>query len=190
MSKLLDPIQELLRADGWIQASKLLNHALGINESTLYSELLSRKGYFAERGTLTDDGFFFNTARDLHAGTGISEKRQRLAIKNLVNAGLVQVELRGLPAKRFFKIVDDRELIEKILVLGQQKRQKALEDHSLDKRSLLASTKGHTNKNNVINGHFFCPECQVEHAAGTHTYQSCVHQQGKPKNGSGKAAAK
>ena len=99
-------ISDLLRNNGCVTVNKYLIHSIGLNEAILYSELASRREYFENRGTLID-GSFFNTQYDLQAGTGLGEKAQRTAINNLKKLGLIEVKLKGIPAKRYFKLIND-----------------------------------------------------------------------------------
>ena len=99
-------ISDLLRNNGCVTVNKYLIHSIGLNEAILYSELASRHEYFENRGTLVDDSFY-NTQYDLQAGTGLGEKAQRTAINNLKKLGLIEVKLKGIPAKRYFKLIND-----------------------------------------------------------------------------------
>ncbi len=104
------PITDLLRNAGFVIYNRNLARNIGVNEAILYSELLSRWNYFKERGQLTEDGFFFNTVKDLEEGTALSEYQQRRALNSLKEKGLIEMEVRGMPAKRYFRIVEDSEL--------------------------------------------------------------------------------
>jgi len=104
------PITDLLRNDGFVIYNRNLARNIGVNEAILYSELLSRWNYFKERGQLTEDGFFFNTVKDLEEWTALSEYQQRRALNSLKEKGLIEIEVRGIPAKRYFRIVEDSEL--------------------------------------------------------------------------------
>lgn len=115
---------ELLRADGSITVNKSLIQAIGLNEAVLYCELLSRYNYFKTKEMLDEEGYFYNTQYDLQAGTGLGEKAQRTAINNLKRIGLIKVKLKGLPAKRHFKIIPNSELLAKLLKDGKEKAEK------------------------------------------------------------------
>jgi hypothetical protein len=68
---------------------------------------------------LDNEGYFYNTQYDLQAGTGLGEKAQRTAISNLKSLNLIECKLKGLPAKRYFKIIADTELILKYIQKGK-----------------------------------------------------------------------
>lgn len=142
------PITDLLRNDGFIIYNKNLAKNIGVNEAILYSELLSRWSYFKERGQLTEDGFFFNTVKDLEEGTALSEYQQRRALNSLRDKGLIEIEVRGIPAKRYFRIVEDSELITSYLMPPEQEPEK-LKYSSLETQELELEKLG-TNKNNII----------------------------------------
>ena len=118
-------IIELLRADGSIVVNKRLAKALGLHEAIIYSELLSRYCYFADRGRLDAGGYFYNTIEDLQAGTTLSRRQQDKAIGNLVKAGLVKTKLFGMPAKRHFKIIVDNEIGLLKILDGSAEKEKA-----------------------------------------------------------------
>ena len=115
-------LSEVLYSGGAIVANKALLRAIGIDETLLYSELLSRWRYFAQHGQLTDDGYFYNTVDDLEAATTIGERRQRKVIKSLVKLGLIKQKNIGVPQKRHFKIIEDAEVLIKLISSEKQSR--------------------------------------------------------------------
>jgi hypothetical protein len=102
-------IEETMRGRPGIYIDKGLLLQEGATIAIIYGELLSRYRYFADRGDLTEDGCFFNTMEDLKSAVGYGCSTQWAAIKRLQELGLVISEPRGLPAKRYFKIVDISE---------------------------------------------------------------------------------
>jgi hypothetical protein len=115
-------ITDLLRSDGSIIVNKNLVHAIGLNAAIMYSELASKRAYFEDRGQLTEDGYFFNTVDNIKLDTGLGEKPQAAAIKQLKSLGLINTAKRGLPAKRYFKIIDNDRLLLSILDKGNDVR--------------------------------------------------------------------
>lgn len=130
MSKLLYDVHplsvffDLLRSDAHISVNKALMFAIGVNEALIYSELLSRQAYFDSRDQLTEDGYFFNTIDDLESGTSLSVYQQRIAINNLKKLGLIDVQVKGLPPKRFFKIEQDTAALVNLLNQGKNQAEK------------------------------------------------------------------
>ena len=114
-------IFDLLRSDGSITVNKSLVQAIGLQEAVLYCELISKYNYFNSRDMLDDEGYFYNTQYDLQASTGLGEKAQRTAIGNLKSFGLIEVELKGMPAKGHFKICTSSTTLTTLLKKGKKK---------------------------------------------------------------------
>ncbi len=126
----LSPLYSLIRAEGSIVINKNLSHAIGLNETIIYSELLSRYNYFYIREELDNEGFFFNTVNDLQLATCIGEKTQKKAITTLKKLGLIEYKIKGIPPKRYFKIVNNIQLISNLLEQGEIKLQGLREKQS------------------------------------------------------------
>ena len=141
----------LLRSDGSIIINKRLAHNIGLNETIMFTELLAKFKYFADRKSLKD-GYFFNTVADMQKDTSLSEFQQRKAIKNLIKLGLIRYDKRGLPAKRYFKIVEDEANIKKYLIEKEIKLTSSSEE---TKEQDMKNIKGNntnlndTNQNNT-----------------------------------------
>jgi hypothetical protein len=106
----------LLRSDGSIIVNKKLAYNIGLHEAIMYSELLSKYKYFAEKNELQPDGYFFNTVANMQKDTTLSDHQQRKAIRSLEKLGLIEYKTKGLPAKRYFKIVEDEATIKQYLM--------------------------------------------------------------------------
>lgn len=94
---------ELLANDNYIIANKTIAKLFGLDEAILLGELASEYRYWAKRGELSD-GYFYSTIENVKDNTTLSDKKQRAALTALKNAGIVEVKLKGLPAKRYIKI--------------------------------------------------------------------------------------
>lgn len=119
----LNPIYDLIRADGSIVINKNLVFAIGMNETIIYSELLSKHNYFSDRDKLTNDRYFYNTVDNLWLDTGLGEKPQKTAINKLKKLGLIEYKVKGLPAKRYFKIIENTQILLDFITKGRDKRQ-------------------------------------------------------------------
>lgn len=141
----ISPLYDLLRANGSIVINKNFIHGIGLNEAIIYSELLSKFDYFETRNQLQYDKAFFNTVDDLYLSTGIADRAQRTAIKNLVRLGLLANTTKGIPPKRYFKLCFDDKVINYYLRLGADKIAMKKEDLkekntvSLDKLYIVAN---------------------------------------------------
>lgn len=115
---LMNSIFQLLNPNNTVSVNRPLAHAIGLNEAIIYGALISKFYWYSDHGML-DDGWFYSTAPDLQESTALSEKQQKRCVDNLVKAGLIRCELRGMPAKRSFYIVEDVELIQQLIALGE-----------------------------------------------------------------------
>ena len=116
----MNAIFQLVNPSNTIAINRPLAQALGLNEAVIYGALISKYYYYSQHEMLDEGGWFYSTAPDLAESTALSEKQQKRAIDNLVKAGLIRVELRGMPAKRSFYIVQDVELLQSILAQGEE----------------------------------------------------------------------
>lgn len=95
---------KLIASRNYISVNKDLIKLFGLEEAVILGELASEYAYWEDRGELAADGYFYSTVENIEKNTTIKEKRQRAALKKLHEAGVVSVVLRGLPAKRYFRI--------------------------------------------------------------------------------------
>lgn len=100
-------VYEILSRDNYLTVNKMVMRAIGISESVLLSELCYRRQFLARAGKLTDDGFFFATVEDIEEETTLSDYAQRKILDKLKEMGIVEVERRGLPAKRYICIHEE-----------------------------------------------------------------------------------
>lgn len=114
----LSAIIQLLNPDNTISAHRMLAHAIGMTETIIYSALISKQTYYSQKGMLLEGGWFYSTSYDLQESTTFGIKAQRTAIKHLIEHGMIESEYKGLPAKRYFKIVDDTENLMRLIDEG------------------------------------------------------------------------
>lgn len=114
----MNAIFQLLNPNNTVSVNRPLAHAIGLNEAVVYGALISKFYWYSDHGML-DDGWFYSTAPDLQESTALSEKQQKRCVDNLVRAGLILCELRGMPAKRSFYIIEDVDLIQNLISLGE-----------------------------------------------------------------------
>ena len=99
-------ILDLLRADGSIVVNKRLAHEIGLHEAIIYSELVSLYKYWSDRGELVDGEWFYCTFPNLEKNTTIKERTARKTVNNLENLRLIESDLKGLPAKKHYRITN------------------------------------------------------------------------------------
>ena len=73
----------------------------------------------------------------MHLSSGYAEDAQKTAIRHLIKHGLIESELKGLPAKRYFKIIHDVEKLTSLIESGQEVQDAIAQryDDDLEKRS-------------------------------------------------------
>lgn len=98
---------ELLSRDNYLTINKIVAKKIGITATALLSELCYRRQYLERGGKLTEDGFFYATVESIQEELPLSEYEQRKILTSLEELGVVTVERRGIPAKRFICIHED-----------------------------------------------------------------------------------
>ena len=76
-------------------------HNVGIEETIVYSFLLRKT--FEENA----EEFFPVSLEDMQKALSLNEYHQRKAVNNLVRQGYNAVTYKGLPAKRYFKVIKE-----------------------------------------------------------------------------------
>lgn len=116
----MDEIFKLLNPDNTVTINRPLAHALGANEAIIYAALIAKQAYYKQRELLDDDGYFYSTIADLQESTGLSRYQQEGAIKNLIDVNLIECCKKGIPARRFFRVNNDADLLRTILQKGEE----------------------------------------------------------------------
>lgn len=146
----MNAIFQLLNPNNTVSVNRPLAHAIGLNEAIAYGALIAKYYWYSERGML-DDGWFYSTVPDLQESTALTERQQKRCIDALVKAGLLRSELRGMPAKRSFYIVEDIQLIQTLLTAGEaamnQIKPSAAESYEKKRKSSESEAQNEPNEN-------------------------------------------
>jgi len=102
-------MKNLLSSTAFLVVNKELAKKIGLNETVLLADLISKEQYFIDNNQLID-GWFFNTAKNIQADTTLTSHQQRKSIKNLKSLGIIETQLIGIPAKQHFKIMTNKLL--------------------------------------------------------------------------------
>ena len=94
-------------------------HALGLGAAVVYAALISKQVYYEQHNMLDEEGFFYSKIADLEESTTLTKRQQSAAIKVLIDAGLIECKRCGMPAKRYFRVLDDTELLDNLLKQGE-----------------------------------------------------------------------
>ena len=73
-------MKHLLSSTAFLVVNKKLASEIGLNETVLLADLISKEQYFIENNQI-QDGWFFNTAKNIQEDTSLTAHQQRKAIK-------------------------------------------------------------------------------------------------------------
>lgn len=132
-------IVSLLASDNFLVINRDLLKRYGLNVALMLCELASEYNYYSKEGKLEEDGLFFSTIENISDKTGLSRYQQAEALKTLDEMGMVKTIVKGIPAKRYFKL--DVEKLAKQIVSNSPS--------SLQKTDKLDVKKLATNNNNL-----------------------------------------
>ena len=102
-------MKNLLSSTAFLVVNKELAKKIGLHEVVLLADLISKEQYFIDNNQL-NEGYFFNTAKNIQDDTTLTSHQQRKAIKNLKSLGIIETKLIGIPAKQHFKIIENKLL--------------------------------------------------------------------------------
>ena len=145
MQYLITPLLEILNPTNTVSRNRLLSFAIGNVEAEIYNCLIAKHVYYNNLGKLTEGGWFYSTVKDLHLSSGYAENAQKTAIRHLIKYGLIESELKGLPAKRYFRIIPDADKLASLLRSGEEAQEAiALKyDEELEKRKKRRYNRKH-----------------------------------------------
>ena len=160
-------IQSFLAANNNRTYNLPLSKALSPECGMIYPNLIYLDTLFTES---KKDGYFYTTYNLIYENTGLSEERARTALKRLKNLGLIEMVKKGIPAKNYFKVNYDLNLLNKILNAGFKEEgnyeDKETQDKVLQSKVIPAASNGDSrgqangnpvvsnkeyNKNKIIN---------------------------------------
>lgn len=110
----VDLILDLLNQDNFTQYNIALATKIGINGAIMFQALVRMQRLWESQDKLLN-GFFYATAPTIQKWTALTERQQAPAVKQLIEMGLIEYEVKGIPAKRYFKIVKDYSALAEIL---------------------------------------------------------------------------
>lgn len=138
----------LIASNNYIVVNKQLARAFGLEEALILGELASEMEYWQQRGELKD-GYFYSTIENVKDSTTLSDKRQRSALNTLKEAGIIDVKLAGLPAKRYIRI-NEKQLAQ--ILLNNSCENGAASSAEMEEletpKQQVNNNKSNSNKNN------------------------------------------
>lgn len=143
-------IFQLINPSNTIVANMTLSHAIGLQEAVIYSALIAKYSYYEKYNRLDKEGYFYSTIDDLQESTSLGRAAQKRAIDHLVELNLIHFKKKGLPAKRYFKINCNVNVLEKILNAELEKQNIIKEEKIEDKLGDKQVCTKHANCNDDI----------------------------------------
>ena len=101
-------ILQLIASENYISVNKDLIKLLGLEEAIMLGELASEQYYWQKENRLVEDAWFFSTIENIEENTGLSGHKQRKALKSLEDMGLIEQKIKGIPAKRYIRIIEEQ----------------------------------------------------------------------------------
>ena len=95
--------KSLLATTPFLIINKCLLLTLGVDASLVLSDLIQKEEYFKD-SSQNNGGYFFNVTNDISCSTTLSYYQIKQALSVLEKWGIIQVVLKGVPAKKHFKI--------------------------------------------------------------------------------------
>ena len=102
-------IIRLLASKNYITVNKDLIKKIGLKEAVLLGELASEYSYWEIQDKL-EDGYFYSTVDNIEENTTLSEYEQRKVMNKLKDMGIIEIKVKGLPAKRYIRIIEEQLL--------------------------------------------------------------------------------
>jgi len=99
-------MKHLLSSTAFLVVNKTLAQNIGLKETILLADLISKEEYFIDNGMT--DGWFFNTEANIQKDTTLTPYQQRNALKTLKKYEIIQTMRKGVPAKQYFKINEEQ----------------------------------------------------------------------------------
>lgn len=151
----MDIISSTIAGDNFIVVNRDLITKLGLNAAVMLCELANERSYYIKSGELVG-GMFYSTIDNVQKRTGLSRRQQSKAISDLKDSGVIEVVVKGVPAKRYFKL-NENEILNMLANKKYVENQNVQNEHgaqneqaSLYETDKLASSKC-TGKNNKKN---------------------------------------
>jgi len=95
-------MKHLLSSSAFLVVNKSLAKQIGLKETVLPADLISKEEYFIANGMT--DGWFFNTEDNIERDTTLTSYQQRKCLKTLKKYEIIETKRKGIPAKQYFKI--------------------------------------------------------------------------------------
>ena len=101
--------KSILASSPFLIVNKTLLQNIGIDASLVLSDLIQKEQYFKD-SSQNNGGYFFNITNDISCSTTLSYYQIKQALSVLEKWGMIKIILKGVPAKKHFKI-DESQIL-------------------------------------------------------------------------------
>ena len=146
-------IVSLIASNNYIVVNKDVLQKLGVYPAIMLGELAGEYNYFSKTGELVD-GMFYSTIENIQSNTTLSRHQQTEAISKLKELGILEVAVKGIPTKRYFRL-NENKLLEMFANEKDVTNKNVKNLHTgmseTDKQDVKKVTGNNNNNNNKIN---------------------------------------
>lgn len=145
-------ITKALRSENWIAVNKDMAKVVGCNAVYLLGYLCEKYEYRLAREEITEDGYFYAIAADVLEDIGLTTHEQDTAIKRLVSADMLTTKLKGVPAKKHYKITPENEAKIYEVIIGKPKNTAKVAEKSVENEPMPTPLPALDNAENKFGG--------------------------------------
>jgi hypothetical protein len=142
-------ILELLSSNSYLTVNKALAKKVGLEAAVLFADLAGSQLHWNNQKEIEVSDWFFRTREQIEEQTTLSAKTQLRCAKILIEAGLIQTKLKGLPAVTHY-LIGEQEVTNLLNLIGKKGAARYAQTEQLEtpKRSTI---KNINNNNKTIN---------------------------------------
>ena len=171
-------IVSLIASNNYIVVNKDVLQKLGVYPAIMLGELAGEYNYFSKTGELVD-GMFYSTIENIQSNTTLSRHQQTEAISKLKELGILEVAVKGIPAKRYFRL-NENKLIEMFANEKDVTNKNVKNLHTgmseTDKQDVKKVTRNNNNNNNKINSNNFNKKKERKREKKQTNYDSIINE--------------
>lgn len=142
-------ILELLSSNSYLTVNKALAKKVGLEAAVLFADLAGSQLHWNNQKEIEVSDWFFRTREQIEEQTTLSPKTQLRCAKILIEAGLIQTKLKGLPAVTHY-LIGEQEVTNLLNMISKKGAARYAQTEQLEtpKRSTI---KNINNNNKTIN---------------------------------------
>ena len=99
----MERILNTLSRDAFVPYNKHLAKGIGVYETIMLCEMISKYKYFRNKNKLKDNEFFF-TENEIYENTGVIPRVQQRIRPRLKKLGLINITRKGIPYRNYYSI--------------------------------------------------------------------------------------